>query len=395
MVRLLKRFYHLAIAVAANIRFGFPARKLTVIGVTGTDGKTTTSSVLFTILREAGIRVSAITTVSAVIAGREYDTGFHVTTPDAWSIQKYLRQAADAGDTHVVLEVTSHGIDQFRIWGIPFAVGVITNVTHEHLDYHGTYEDYLRTKMKLPAMAATAVINVDDGNILSYLAVHPLRSRIITYGRGNDAGVNPEVFRFTSPLPGEYNVSNCLAAAAAAMAIGVSADVAKRAIGRFGGVPGRMTVITQKPFTVIVDFAHTPNALERVLSTVRKTTRGRLIHVFGSAGLRDATKRPMMGEASARYADTAILTEEDYRTERLSDICDAISTGIGGKIPVERIENRGEAIARAIALAKPGDTVIVTGKGHERSLCRGTVEYPWNDIDETRKLMQSYAAKQR
>lgn len=388
MLRSLKSLYHFAVAVVANLWFGFPSGKLTVIGVTGTDGKTTTTTLIYEILTRAGIKASKITSVHAIVGGKSYDTGFHVTTPNAFWVQKYLREAIDHGDTHVVLEVTSHGLSQFRVWGVRFAVGVITNVTHEHLDWHGTFAHYLATKLSLLRKARIAVVNRDEAVVYNGALPYLVRKRYITYGIRRDAMVNPESFPFTTKLPGEFNRYNCLAALSVAEALDIDRSVARRALAAFDGVVGRMEVVVTQPFRVIVDFAHTPNALEKALSTTRAMTKKRLIHVFGSAGLRDRTKRPLMGEASANYADIIVLTEEDYRSENVDSIIDQIASGIPAGREVYRYPNRRNALRFALTKAKRGDIVIATGKGHEKSLCRGTVETPWSDQHEVRKLLK-------
>jgi UDP-N-acetylmuramoyl-L-alanyl-D-glutamate--2,6-diaminopimelate ligase len=388
MIRSLKWLYHLIIASFATIWFGFPATKLTVVGVTGTDGKTTTTTLIYEILKAAGYKTSMITSVHAVIAGKTYDTGFHVTTPNAWFVQKYLAEALAHGDTHMVLEVTSHGLAQHRVFGIPFAAGVITNVTHEHLDWHKTFAQYMDTKISLLEKSNVAVINQDEDALYARAMSKIVDKRAITYGIRTNADITPKTCPFSTKLIGEFNTYNCLAAAAVAVSLGVPRKVIGSAISRFSGVSGRMETLYTKPFTVIVDFAHTPNAIEKVLSTVRKTTKGRLIHVFGSAGLRDHTKRPFMGEASSRYADIIVLTEEDYRSENVETITDEIQKGIAKDREVHRILNRAEAIKYAVTSARRGDTVIITGKGHERSLCRGQREHPWSDQKEVRKWVQ-------
>jgi UDP-N-acetylmuramoyl-L-alanyl-D-glutamate--2,6-diaminopimelate ligase len=385
MVRGLKGLYHLLIAICANIWFRSPGNHLTVIGVTGTDGKTTTTTLIYEILKATGAKVSMITSVNAVIAGKTYDTGFHVTTPDAWSIQKLLREAVDRGGSHLVLEVTSHGLAQHRVFGIPFAVGVITNVTHEHLDWHRTFMEYLLTKVSLLKRADVAVINRDEAELFATAMPHLRGKRVITYGVRREAQITPKNHPFTTRLPGEFNRYNCLAAIAAVSALGIEGKTVGKAIEAFSGVPGRMETVVTSPFTVIVDFAHTPNAIDRALKCARTLTKKRLIHVFGSAGLRDSSKRPLMGAASSKYADVIVLTEEDYRTENVEDIMDAIEMGIEKGPVVERITNRGKAIAYALSQAKPGDVVMITGKGHEKSLCRGTKEYPWSDKKEVLK----------
>ena len=385
MLRSLKGLYHLIVSIFANIWFGFPSRKLTVIGITGTDGKTTTTTLIYEILKEAGIKSSMITSVHAVIGGKSYDTGFHVTTPNAFFVQKYLWDAVNAGDTHMVLEVTSHGLAQHRVLGVRFAAGVLTNVTHEHLDWHGTMESYRNAKMKLLKRSKVAILNRDEAELYQIAKSQLPGKRIVTYGIHRQARVNPRDFPFDTPLMGEFNKYNCLAALAAAVALGVDERAARKAVSSFQGVPGRMQVVAAKPFFVIVDFAHTPNAIDRALRAASEIPHKRLIHVFGSAGLRDRTKRPLMGEASSRWADEIILTEEDYRTENVEDIIAAIAAGIKPGPNVAKIPNRDEAIAHALQMAKPGDVVMITGKGHEKSLCRGKKEYLWSDEEAVQK----------
>lgn len=365
-----------------------PGSKLTVIGVTGTDGKTTTATLIYEILKAAGYKVSMITSVQAVIAGKTYDTGFHVTTPSAYWVQKYLREAVNHGDTHMVLEVTSHALSQSRVWGVPFQVGVLTNVTHEHLDYHKTFENYLETKLKLLKQSKIVIVNRDDESLYNQIVSVVRKKTLITFGIHRQAKITPELYPFQTNLPGEFNKYNCLAAISATSIFHLSQKTVSSAIKGFSGVPGRMEVVAKTPFTAIVDFAHTPNALDRALKTVRDETKGKLIHVFGSAGLRDSSKRPYMGKKSSEYADEIIITEEDYRTEDVQVIMDQIASGIPVYKKVHKIPNRNDAIAFAFTLAQKGDTVMITGKGHERSLCRGTVESPWSDQDCVKKLLK-------
>jgi len=388
MLRSLKGLYHLLLAIAANIWFGFPSRNITVIGVTGTDGKTTTTTLIYEILKGAGYKTSMITSVHAVIAGKTYDTGFHVTTPNPFWVQKYLREAVDHGDTHMVLEVTSHALSQYRVFGVKFAVGVITNVTHEHLDWHRTFEHYLVTKLSLLTRANVAVINRDEAELYNRAIPILRRKTLVTYGIRREAKITPQTYPFTTQLPGEFNQYNCLAALSAAHVLGIPRKVAQKAVAEFLGVPGRMEIVKSEPFTVIVDFAHTPNAIDRALKTAREVAKKRLIHVFGSAGLRDRTKRPLMGKASGRYADVIVLTEEDYRTENVETIMDEIAAGIESGPQVYRFPNRQNAVDFAVKLAQAKDVVIITGKGHEQSLARGRHEYPWSDQDAVKKALQ-------
>ena len=360
-----------------------------MIGVTGTDGKTTTTTLVYEILKAAQFKSSMITSVHAVIAGKEYDTGFHVTTPTAWWVQKYLREAVDHGDTHFVLEVTSHGLSQHRVFGVKFAVGVLTNVTHEHLDWHGTFENYLKTKISLLQKAKIAVVNKDDAQIYNEATPLLQNKKLVTYGIRRDALITPKTASLKTSLPGIFNQYNCLAAIAAADALGVEPKIIRRTVSEFGGVLGRMEVLQEKPFRVIVDFAHTPNAIEQALKTVASDTKDRIIHVFGSAGLRDQTKRLLMGKASSKYSDMIVLTEEDYRTEDINEIINQIASGVPKSKTIFRYPGRSDAISFALHHAKPGDTVIITGKGHEKSLCRGTTEYPWSDQEEVKKVLKT------
>lgn len=402
-----------ALAYLSAAFYGFPARRLVVIGVTGTDGKTTTSNLIYKILQQAGIRAGMISTVNAVIGDEEIDTGFHVTTPEAPDVQRYLWHMLDAGLTHVVLESTSHGLAQHRVTACEFDIGVVTNITHEHLDYHGSYEAYraakgmlfaslAHTRPKALGVSPLAVLNRDDQSY-SYLAeISAVRQ--VAYSLSPDADFSAaEILyenghlRFTVRGPGfetllrpnlvgDFNVSNCLAAFSACVAgLGIAPQVAADGIAALQGVPGRMERIDMgQPFTAVVDFAHTPNALQAALKTARSMTGGRVIAVFGSAGLRDRQKRRMMAEESARLADVSILTAEDPRTESLDAILEEMGAaareqgGVEGK-SYYRVPDRGEAIRLAVRLARPGDLVIACGKGHEQSMCFGTTEYLWDD----------------
>lgn len=390
MIQTLKNWYHFCIAGFWALYFGYPGKKLTVIGVTGTDGKTTTTTLIYHILHKAGVKASMITSVHAVIAGVPYDTGFHVTTPGSYYVQKYLREAVDHGDTHMILEVTSHAIDQSRVLGIPFEVGVITNVTHEHLDWHKTFERYLTTKLKLLRRSRIAVVN-KDSSVLYERAVSVLtkEQKLITFGSTPHAMINLKKYPIKTLLLGQYNLMNCLAATGACIAIGISPKVILRGISTFQGLSGRMEIISNSPYFIIVDFAHTPNAIEQALKTAKSMVKGsgKLIHVFGSAGLRDRTKRPLMGEASARYADSVILTEEDYRTENVEQIMNDIAVGIPKNVPTYRFPVRSDALSFALSDVHKGDVVIITGKGHEKSLCRGKIEYPWSDQEAVKDLL--------
>lgn len=379
MFQTLKNYYHLVQALLANLVYGFPSREIKVIGITGTDGKTTTTHLIYHILVSAGKKVSMISTVYGKVGETVYDTGLHVTTPDPFMIQKMIRKAVTEGDEYFILETTSHAIDQNRVWGVRYEVGVLTNITHEHLDYHKTIDAYARAKMKLIDEAELGVLNWDD----PVSRTHAKRtSSIKTYALKEKADYGIDFRKEIKDLA-DFNAYNYLAAYTVAHELGVADSAIRKSFPTFRLPSGRIDIVYDKEFKVIIDFAHTPNAIDRILQTVRKIylpSGGKLIHIFGSAGLRDTTKRFEMGEASARFADRIILTEEDYRTEDPLEICRQIGEGVAAsKKQFKVITDRAKAIKKGIALAKAGDVVIITGKGHEKSLCRGKTEYPWSD----------------
>ncbi len=419
-----------ALAYLAARQNGFPARRLTMIGVTGTDGKTTTANLLYHILTAAGLRVGMISTVNALLGDRVVDTGLHVTTPDAPAVQGYLAEMVRAGLTHCVLETTSHGLAQHRVSSCDLDVGIVTNITHEHLDYHGDYAAYRAAKAKLfeglsqaarkPGQPKVAVLNADDSSY-DYLKTIPA-DRQISYSTVKTADltvrrlqstsgetsfdlvIGARAYPVRSSLVGRYNVSNILAAAGGALALSdtVSPAAIQQGVASLKGLPGRMERIDLgQPFTVIVDFAHTPNALQRAIETGRGMVGagGRVIAVFGSAGLRDVGKRIMMAEISARYADLTVLTAEDPRTEPLDNILKEMAAGCiahGGQENVTffRVRDRMRAIYRAMTMAQPGDVVLICGKGHEQSMCFGQVEYPWDDRRAGRAALAACLALQ-
>lgn len=416
----------LALAYLAAAQVDFPARKLVMIGVTGTDGKTTTSNLIHSMLKSAGIEAGMITTVGAVLGNRQLDTGLHVTTPTSPEVQSYLDQMARSGLTHCVLEATSHGLAQHRVAACDFDVAVITNIQHEHLDFHGSWENYRDAKALLfrnlmegtrkpNAPAKLAVINLDDtpsaGYLLAISADYHFRyalreqpsasvfAREIRYEPAAThlvVSVDGEALVIESSLVGEFNVSNMLAAVTAAHSLGVSLSAIKAGAEAVRGIPGRMERIdVGQDFLAVVDFAHTPNALRRALEAARLmiSRTGRVIVVFGCAGLRDPEKRVMMGHVAAQKADLTVITAEDPRTEALDEILAATANacvGVGG-IEGEtfwRVPDRGEAIYRAVQMARPGDIVLSCGKGHEQSMCFGAVEYPWDDRQAMRAALR-------
>lgn len=388
-VNLLK---HLPTAVIANLIYGFPSEGMKFIGVTGTDGKTTTVNMIHKILKDAGFKVSMVSTINAEIAGEKIDTGFHVTSPDSLPLQKLIKQAKDKGTEIFVLEITSHGLDQFRTWGIDFEVGVITNITHEHLDYHQSFEKYFNAKARLIKNSKTAVLNSDEENYKRLLRLSS--GNVLSFGLGKKAQFNPKRADFKLKIGGDYNKLNALAAIATVSIFGVDAKNAIKSLENFEDLEGRMEEIENKlGIRIIIDFAHTPNALENALESLRKQTTGKLVSVFGCAGMRDAVKRPLMGEVSARLADITIITAEDPRGE-ISEINEEIIIGaqktggvLGKNIFIEN--DRQKAINLAIRdFAKKGDTIGIFGKGHEKSMnLDGKNEIPWSDREAVLKVL--------
>ncbi len=399
---------------------GYPARRLVVIGVTGTDGKTTTTNLVHSILQAAGYPTGMISTVNAVIGNRTYDTGLHTTTPDAPDVQRYLAEMVQAGITHVVLETTSHGLAQHRVTACEYDVAVLTNITREHLDYHKTFEGYRAAKARLfealstatrkPGVPKISVLNADDP---SYEVFSRIPADVhLSYGlkaraeiTAQDVVYRSETMAFQAVTPngaipietallGAFNVSNILAAVAVGVGLSLPVAAIQEGIRSLRAIPGRMERIeVGQDFLAIVDFAHTPNALGRALETARRLAPGRVIVVFGAAGLRDTGKRPLMGAMAARLADRVILTAEDPRTESLEAILAALASGVVGEGKVEgrdfwRVPDRGEAITLAVEMARPGDAVIVCGKGHEQSMAFGSTEYPWDDRAALRAALE-------
>lgn len=382
---------HFPSAVLANILYNFPSKKLKVIGVTGTDGKTTTSNMIYQILKSAGEKVSLVSSINAVIGDKVYDIGFHVTSPDSLMIQRLIKESLKGGTEYIVLEVTSHGLDQHRFWGIEFDVGVITNITSEHLDYHKSFENYLVTKARLLRFSKIAILNADESHFekLKKLA----KEKVFTFGLNKTSDFNPEYFRLNLKLKGKYNLLNSLAAASAGNALGISTVDIKRALENFEGLEGRMEEIKNNlGVKIFIDFAHTPNALENVLDSLKNLSKGRLISVFGCASERDESKRPVMGKISAKYADVTILTEEDARNESPEKIIKEIAEGAlleGAKQNKDLFfePDREKAIKLAISLAKRGDTIGIFGKGHEKSINRKGVEYSWSDRKKVEEIL--------
>jgi UDP-N-acetylmuramoyl-L-alanyl-D-glutamate--2,6-diaminopimelate ligase len=402
----------IALANLACAFYGYPAYQLCTIGVTGTDGKTTTCNLISALLDAAGKPNGLMTTANFKLDGHEWENTTRQSTLEALEIQQFLRQMVETDVRYAIIESTSHGLDLQRVRGCAFDIGVVTNITHEHLDFHGTIEKYRRAKARLfemldPArdkglgIQPIAILNRDD---VSYEILKPFcRVPILDYGLDKAAGVravdiqlhaNSTRFRTILPgaeidvetqLVGQFNVSNCLAAIATAYYLGAKpADIALGLAG-VTGVTGRMERIdVGQPFTVIVDYAHTPDSLEKVLGILRPLTEGKLLLVFGSAGERDIQKRPIMGQIAAQLSDFFVITDEDPREEDREQILREIANGAetAGKHEGRDflcVADRTQAIAAAFARAQARDTVLLAGKGHEQSIIIGSEKIPWDD----------------
>jgi UDP-N-acetylmuramoyl-L-alanyl-D-glutamate--2,6-diaminopimelate ligase len=398
-----------AMADVAAAHEGYPGRQLTVVGITGTDGKSTTAFLTLAALEGAGLAAGLLSTIETRIRGEAVPMAARLTTQESPVVQRVLGDMVAAGCTHAVVEATSHGLQLHRLDHCGFDVGVLTNITPDHLDFHGSLEEYRKAKGLLFEMLndqphgaprRTAVLNRDDPN-WEYFA-HRTKARVVTYGVDNDdADVRAEdvmgwsdgsTFSLTAGddtieasvrLPGEFNVSNAAAAITAAAAIGLDIEAVAGGVASCTGVPGRMERIAGAPFDVIVDYAHTPEAMRRVLATLRPVVDGRLIVVFGCAGERSRDRRTGLGAAVAELADYALITEEDPRSEPSSQIIEEIAQAMlaagATEDRFERVEDRRAAIARALELAAPGDLVLLAGKGHERTIERADGPHEWDD----------------
>ncbi len=397
-----------AAAIAAATAYREPAADLTLVGVTGTNGKTTTTSIMRHLFDDGAASSASIGTLGVLVGseGEVVPGGGGLTTPGPVELQRILRELVDRGVRTVAMETSSHSLDQRRVEGLEFDAAVFTNLTRDHLDYHGTMEAYLKAKRRLLDYLkrdGAAVVNADA----TEWAALETTSRLVTFGVHTAADIRARNVRYTSegsewtlvtprssadvtlPLIGEINVENSLAAAAAAFALGHSAEAIAGRLTSVPQVTGRLEIISTQP-TVLRDYAHTPDALERTLRTARAFTRGKLIVVFGCGGDRDKGKRPLMGEIAARDADCAIVTSDNPRTEDPDSIIDEIEAGMRGS-QHERVTDRLAAIQRAIDLAEDGDIIILAGKGHETYQIRGTTSYPFDEKEIVRDMTGSHA----
>ncbi|NCU37981.1 UDP-N-acetylmuramoyl-L-alanyl-D-glutamate--2,6-diaminopimelate ligase [Candidatus Saccharibacteria bacterium] len=411
--RTIEPHYHRAIAIAANIRYKFPARDMHVIGVTGTNGKTTTSCMIHRMLTDAGYSTALMTTVNYGVSNDITPTQVHMTTADAKLLQRRIAAFRQAGAEWLVLETTSHALAQHRTWGVPYEIGVMTNVTHEHLDYHGTFAHYLASKLRLFRIVAThgrrfGVYNADDSTATSWKAAVP---RSFSYGlhSGDLVATNVQLtaqgstydvsyggidYRITCHIPGEFNIYNSLAAVAVGIELGLTPQQIEQGIAALTEVEGRMNTINEgQPYTAVIDFAHTPDSFEKLLSDLRQSTKGKLVVLFGSAGRRDESKRAIQGKIAGKYADEVVLTEEDDRDVDGNEILQQIADGVrtNGKIDGENLFlklNRSDAIRFAVGrVSSQDDTVVFLGKGHEKVIERADGEHPWDEAAEVRRAI--------
>jgi UDP-N-acetylmuramoyl-L-alanyl-D-glutamate--2,6-diaminopimelate ligase len=393
--------------VAARF-YGDPTSQLQTVGVTGTNGKTTTAFIVQALLEAAGLRPGLLGTVKSLIGGVEHEV--LRTTPEAIDLQRTFREMLDAGDRSCVMEVSSHALELHRADAIHFSAAIFTNLTQDHLDFHPTMEEYYTAKRRLftDLQPGHAIVNVDDpygarlaaelgGDVITFALEHEASYRAGEVQTGLDGShfvvTAPDgLFELASPLTGRFNVSNVLGAFATARALGVDADTAIEAIAAAGQVPGRFQSVAEgQDYAVLVDYAHTPDSLENVLKAARPLTQGRLHVVFGCGGDRDRGKRPQMGEIAARLADRVIVTSDNPRSEDPEAIIDEILVGSGSG--VEHEVDRRVAIDRAIASAEPGDVVVIAGKGHEQGQeFEGGRKIPFDDVTVAREILRGTAS---
>lgn len=393
----LKNQYHLMHAVLACVVFGFPGKNLQVIGVTGTNGKTTTSQFIARILTQSGKKVALASTINFQIGEKSWVNASKFTTLSPWKLQRFLHDAVHEGCEYAVIETSSHALDQNRVWGIPYEVAVMTNVTREHLDYHQTMAAYREAKCRLFRRAKQAVVNLDmedpqffcgmkEKQVLTYSTKNPqaqlLAADITLDFKGTEFEVDG--IKFHLRIPGLFNIENALAALGVARLFGIDLAQAGEALGSVTGVPGRMELVpNHMNADILIDYAVTPDAFEKLYASILplKIPGSKIIHVFGACGERDRGKRPQMGEIASSYADIVILTNEDPFHENPEQIIDDIEQGVTKKRDKNyfRIFDRREAIHKSLTLAEIGDIVLITGKGAEVTMALGDTRLPWSE----------------
>lgn len=409
-VKHIEKAYRKSRVKLVSARYGHPARNLSVIAVTGTNGKTTTANYLNEILKADGRKTAMFTTAVIEVAGVRVLNELNATVALTSQMQKFFREAKRADVDHVVLEVTSHALDQHKLDGVPIECAIMTNLTQDHLDYHKTMENYAEAKGKLfTGKPRYIVLNRDDSwfdffyqyeageQRICYGADEKADARITQvklYKRGSEARIvidHQTKLDVATALPGKFNVYNMTAAASAAYLFHVSLDAIAEGIANLEEVPGRFErVVEDRPYEVIVDYAHTPDALEQLLEATKAITKNRVILVFGATGDRDKGKRPIMGEIAARLADRIVLTDEESYNEDPGEIRFMVMEGIvagRGDAKTEEVPDRAQAIEKALSIARKGDTILVTGMGHERFRIINGERLPWNDADVIRELL--------
>jgi UDP-N-acetylmuramoyl-L-alanyl-D-glutamate--2,6-diaminopimelate ligase len=420
----LLNWYHKALALAANIFYGFPSNKLTVIGVTGTNGKSTTVHLIVKIFEGAGFKVGATSTVGFKVADKECLNKKKMTMLGRFALQKLLRQMVVAGCRYAVIETSSQGVEQFRHLGINYDVAIFTNLTPEHIEAHGGFENYKKAKGKFFAhltakpkklidgkkINKVSVVNIDDEHA-KYFIEFPADKKY-GYGIRNQADIRAENIEFSpngsrfvvngvefkTNLAGEFNIYNVLAATAVGMSQGLTFDAMAKILRQVSGVPGRMEFINEgQNFKVLVDYAPEPESMRQLYKTIRNsqfiTNDGKIIHVLGSAGGgRDKSRRPTLGKLAAENADIVLITNEDPYDEDPGEIINQVAAGVVGKAEGEdlfKILDRSEAIAKALSLANAGDLVIITGKGSEQAICvANNKKIPWDDREKVREILR-------
>jgi UDP-N-acetylmuramoyl-L-alanyl-D-glutamate--2,6-diaminopimelate ligase len=409
-------FGHLIEAIIYNMLYGFPGRKFKVIGVTGTNGKTTTTYMIHRMMREAGYSVGLMTTVAYGANDDIRNQTYHMTNVPIPALMKRLKWMRKQGVEWLVLETTSHALAQNRVWGVPYTMAVMTNVTHEHLDFHGTFENYRDAKRKLFKLAnknkkglRTGIVNTDDesarlfsGDVLNPVGYGLKTGHVVAKdvqltpaGSNYQAVTDTVTYDITCNIPGSFNVSNSLAVVAVGHALGIKKELVEQGIAALKAVEGRMTRVDEgQDFDVIVDFAHTPDSFEKLFKDLKPVVKGKLIVMFGSAGRRDEAKRAVQGKLAGQYCDEVVITEEDDRDIDSIEIMNQIAGGAeeAGKIREQNlflVHDRTEAIQFAIKRAQKGDTVLLLGKGHEKTIERANGENPWDEIGTAHEAVRS------
>ena len=417
----IKNIYHLGQAILANFIYGGSNKKIKIIGVTGTNGKTTTVWMIGKILEEAGFKVAINSTINFKLGAKEWVNKTKFTTLSSFAMQKFIKEAVREKCDYLVLETSSHSLDQFRVWGIPYVVAVITNVTREHLDYHETMAEYRKAKSKLFKKAGTIVVNLDMEKPEEFLrfndkgkyvyTCHPElvsgSNKITCLPTGGDSGseagmtivtaenielgINNSSYKLKAisyklNLPGKFNIENALAATCVGLSQNISLEIIGKALEKIKGIPGRMErVPNNKGLNIIIDYAVTPDSLEKLYQLIRGINKEnkKIIAVFGACGERDRGKRPIMGEIVTRYADYIFITNEDPYNENPQRIIEEVFSGVikykKESIDCWKVLDRREAIRKSLQLAQPGDFVIITGKGAEETMAIGKDRIPWKE----------------